>query len=323
VENNAERVLNEEHGSGGGGGGVGNGSPSSSSMFDLQVGARWLEQATAFIGLLLILALYHHRNGILVFIFNTIVFTNANQSLKKQVALKDKRSVWALTGVIFGLVCHIFFMYLFLHGDKLWYSLVLKPPSHSLDIWTVFWIIVINDFFVRFFTMIVKACVVIAVGHKSPHKRKAQLYTIIEMASYTYRTLLPIPIWFHYFYTFDENGQLFSSLMAGLYLACKFINMVDKFRQFFATVRAYILREVKFGRYASGEQVAEVGDMCPICQEKMISPIVLRCTHIFCEDCVSEWFERERTCPLCRAAVPTAGNLSHSDGSTSMLVQLF
>ncbi|KAL9450767.1 hypothetical protein AB3S75_012493 [Citrus x aurantiifolia] len=47
-------------------------------------------------------------------------------------------------------------------------------------------------------------------------------------------------------------------------------------------------------------QVNAAGDLCAICQEKMHAPILLRCKHIFCEDCVSEWFERERTCPLCR-----------------------
>lgn len=36
-------------------------------------------------------------------------------------------------------------------------------------------------------------------------------------------------------------------------------------------------------------QVNAVGDLCAICQEKMHAPIILRCKHIFCEDCVSEW----------------------------------
>ncbi|CAL5343170.1 unnamed protein product [Camellia sinensis] len=41
----------------------------------------------------------------------------------------------------------------------------------------------------------------------------------------------------------------------------------------------------------SWSQVSAAGDLCAICQEKMHAPILLRCKHIFCEDCVSEWFE--------------------------------
>eukprot|EP00850_Spirogloea_muscicola_P023039 SM000324S12596 [mRNA] locus=s324:72417:74747:- [translate_table: standard] len=70
-------------------------------------------------------------------------------------------------------------------------------------------------------------------------------------------------------------------------------------------------------------QVSAAGDMCTICQEKMHSPISLGCHHVFCEDCVLEWFERERTCPLCRAVVRTAGLRSFGDGSTSLLAQIF
>lgn len=123
-------------------------------------------------------------------------------------------------------------------------------------------------------------------------------------------------------------------------------------------------------------QVIAAGDLCAICQEKMHAPILLRCKHIFCEDCVSEWwvsksmqvfsfpqlsalyfsclfspnisfrvqfilyclvtivlenlpmlvfirFERERTCPLCRALVKPADLRSFGDGSTSLFFQLF
>lgn len=70
-------------------------------------------------------------------------------------------------------------------------------------------------------------------------------------------------------------------------------------------------------------QVTAAGDLCAICQEKMHAPVLLSCKHIFCEDCVSEWFERERTCPLCRALVKPSDLRSFSDGSTSLFFQLF
>ncbi|XP_052298364.1 uncharacterized protein LOC127902666 isoform X1 [Citrus sinensis] len=47
------------------------------------------------------------------------------------------------------------------------------------------------------------------------------------------------------------------------------------------------------------------------------------CKHIFCKDYVSEWFERERACPLCRALVKAADLISFGDGSTSLFFQIF
>ncbi|KAF4359066.1 hypothetical protein G4B88_020610, partial [Cannabis sativa] len=86
---------------------------------------------------------------------------------------------------------------------------------------------------------------------------------------------------------------------------------------FFVALRALSRKEVHYGSYATSEQVSAAGDLCAICQEKMHAPILLRCKHIFCEDCVSEWFERERTCPLCRALVKPAGIKSYGDGATN------
>ena len=71
------------------------------------------------------------------------------------------------------------------------------------------------------------------------------------------------------------------------------------------------------------KDVAECGDCCAICQEKYVQPIKLRCKHVFCEECVSEWFERERTCPLCRAVIKPAGLQNYGDGGTVMFAQIF
>jgi hypothetical protein len=48
-----------------------------------------------------------------------------------------------------------------------------------------------------------------------------------------------------------------------------------------------------------GMQVLAAGDMCAICQEKMHAPISLCCKHVFCEDCVSEWYY---ICPVANLA---------------------
>ncbi|KAK1353135.1 RING finger and transmembrane domain-containing protein 2-like [Heracleum sosnowskyi] len=157
-------------------------------------------------------------------------------------------------------------------------------------------------------------------GHN--YRRQGQMLTLVEYMVLLYRALLPTPVWYCFFLN-KEYGSLFSSLTTGLYLTFKLTSIVQKVQLFFAALRALSRKEVHYGSYATSEQVNAAGDLCAICQEKMHAPIFLSCKHIFCEDCVAEWFERERTCPLCRALVRPADIKSYGDGSTSLLFQLF
>ena len=84
-----------------------------------------------------------------------------------------------------------------------------------------------------------------------------------------------------------------------------------------------------------GGQVAEAGSPdCPICFEALETPLALSpCGHLFCEDCASEWLDREHTCPLCRASVNFSGDaaetrdlfhsLNAATGATSAYPRLF
>lgn len=58
-------------------------------------------------------------------------------------------------------------------------------------------------------------------------------------------------------------------------------------------------------------------------QDNLRGPVKLHCGHIFCDDCVSEWLERERTCPMCRAAIRPSNLRSHADGHTTLLPIVF
>ena len=59
----------------------------------------------------------------------------------------------------------------------------------------------------------------------------------------------------------------------------------------------------RYGRCPSLQEVKASGNSCPICHDSLQEPTILHCKHIFCEECVSTWFDRERTCPMCRAQV--------------------
>jgi len=176
---------------------------------------------------------------------------------------------------------------------------------------------------VRFGSMIAKCLCIIAFGGIPPQKRRKQLYGVIEMTSSIYRHFLPLSVWFYFLYEGESNHTL-ACIMGGLYLSFKFTGLKDRVEVFLATLKAFLLQDAPYGKYATPEQVAENGEStCSICQDEMTNPICLACSHLFCEDCVAEWFEREKTCPICRAVVKTAGNHMYSDGGTSMIVQLF
>lgn len=76
-----------------------------------------------------------------------------------------------------------------------------------------------------------------------------------------------------------------------------------------------------FGSTPTKEQLEYAGTQCPICHDTYTSPVLLECSHIFCELCVGHWFDREQTCPLCRAKV--ADDPSWRDGATTQFNQLF
>jgi E3 ubiquitin-protein ligase RNFT1 len=49
----------------------------------------------------------------------------------------------------------------------------------------------------------------------------------------------------------------------------------------------------------------------------------LECNHIFCNTCISEWFSREKTCPICRKTAIGRGEEKFVDGSSEIALMLF
>ncbi|KAH8936023.1 hypothetical protein BDL97_17G061900 [Sphagnum fallax] len=301
-----------------------NSAPASSQQYDFQLMATWIEHALPFTILLLMVFIRQHLQGFVVSVWITAVMFKANDLLQKQTALKNERRPIFLLALGFGLVLHIVGVYWWYHPETLWRPLLFLPPHNIPKFWHAVFIIVVNDTVVRQAAMVLKSGLLIhyrnSWGRNSRHQ--AQLLTLVEYILLLYRVLIPAPVWYRFFLN-KEYGNLFSSLTTGLYLTFKLTSTLEKTHTFLAALQALSRREVQYGTYATSEEVLAAGDMCAICQEKMHAPISLCCKHIFCEDCVSEWFERERTCPLCRAVVKLAGVRSYGDGSTNLFIQLF
>lgn len=39
--------------------------------------------------------------------------------------------------------------------------------------------------------------------------------------------------------------------------------------------------------------------ICPICFDKLQSPVVTHCGHVFCYDCIDRWLLKSDKCPIC------------------------
>ncbi|KAL3373359.1 hypothetical protein AABB24_005383 [Solanum stoloniferum] len=297
---------------------------SSYQRFDIQQVARWIEQILPFSLLLLFVFIRQHLQGFFVTIWITAVMFKSNDILRKQAALKGERKIDVLVGYFVVFVIHVIGIYWWYHNDDLFYPLLMVPPKVIPPFWHAIFIILVNDTMVRQAAMALKLVLLMYYKNGRGHnfRRQGQILTLVEYMLLLYRALLPTPVWYRFFLN-KEYGSLFSSLTTGLYLTFKLTSIVEKVKSFYTALKALSKKEVHYGSHATPEQVNAAGDLCAICQEKMHAPILLRCKHLFCEDCVSEWFERERTCPLCRALVRPADLRSFGDGSTSLFFQLF
>ncbi|GER26350.1 RING/U-box superfamily protein [Striga asiatica] len=214
----------------------------------------------------------------------------SNDIVRKQTALKGERRVFVLIGVVVVSTLHIVGIYWWYRNDDVLYPLLMLPPRTIPLFWNAMFIIVVNDTLARQAAMVFK-CVLLIYYRNSRgrnYRRQGQMLTLVEYLFLLYRALLPAPVWYRFFLN-KEYGSLFSSLMTGLYLTFKLTSVVEKVQSFITALKALSRKDIHYGTYATTEQVTAVGDLCAICQEKMHAPVLLRCKHIFCEDCVSEW----------------------------------
>ncbi|KAL2250288.1 UNVERIFIED_CONTAM: E3 ubiquitin-protein ligase RNFT1 [Sesamum indicum] len=265
-------------------------SSSSYQRYDIQQAARWIEQVLPFSLLLLVVFIRQHLQGFCVTIWIAAFMFKSNDVVRKQTALKGERRIFVLIGIVILFTLHVVGIYWWYRNDDLLYPLLMLPPRTIPPFWHAIFIIMVNDTLVRQAAMVFK-CVLLMYYKNSRgrnYRRQGQLLTLVEYLLLLYRALLPAPVWYRFFLN-KEYGSLFSSLMTGLYLTFKLTSVVEKVQSFITALRALSRKDIHYGAYATSEQVVAAGDLCAICQEKMHAPVLLRCKHIFCEDCVSEW----------------------------------
>lgn len=132
----------------------------------------------------------------------------------------------------------------------------------------------------------------------------------------------PSPNGSRYVYLLNCSTPILASLFAGFYVTLKAQAVIARARALLLAAQAARCGTT-YGAAVAPEELSEAGAVCPVCQDPVSCGVRLDCTHVFCEACIGEWLERDRTCPMCRASVRPAGLPSCGDGASPLLPQLF
>ncbi|XP_037598408.1 E3 ubiquitin-protein ligase RNFT1 isoform X2 [Cebus imitator] len=276
----------------------------SSSFSELRYLFKWLQKSLPYILILSVKLVMQHITGISLGIGLLTTFMYANKSIVNQVFLRERSSKIQCAWLLVFLAGSSVLLYYTFHSQSLYYSLIfLNPTLDHLSFWEVLWIVGITDFILKFFFMGLKCLILLVPPFIMPFKSKGYWYMLLEELCQYYRTFVPIPVWFRYLVSYGEFGNVtrwsLGILLALLYLILK-----------------------SYGVAASKRQCSDVDDICSICQAEFQKPILLICQHIFCEECITLWFSREKTCPLCRTLISDHIN-KWKDGATSSHLQIY
>ena len=281
-----------------------------------------VESGVPFLLLLLAIFMFHHVVGISVSLWLGTVFYFSNVHLKVHVARRAERSRGVLAFILASVLFHVVVVQKVFAGDDLKDRLLLLPPPESLPLEDIVWALVLNDFCVRFVAIAAKSATALIWSNWRRTRERGQILSMIELTLNLYRSVLPIPLWYTYFTT-QDYGVVLSVLLTTQYIVSKLYLLSEHVALYLDSLLALYRARNQFSVHATKAQIAEHGDICPICQDDFEDAVILRCKHMFCESCVTEWFHYNKTCPMCRAEIPIAETIARSDGHTSMMAILF
>ncbi|XP_043096846.1 RING finger and transmembrane domain-containing protein 2 isoform X2 [Puntigrus tetrazona] len=293
------------------------------ALSELKAVVTWLQRGFPFILILLAKVCFQHKLGIAICIGMISTFAFANSTLKHQVALREERSVFTTLWIMMFLAGNIVYVYYTFSAEELHNSLIFaKPNINSFDFFDLIWAVGITDFVLKYFTIELKCLVLFLPKMILAFKSRGKFYLLIEELSQLLRALVPIQLWYKYIMGEDPSSSYFlGATLIIIYSLCKSFDLCGRIS---GIRKAFVIlcSSQSYGTRASAQQCSEAGDVCAICQADFREPIALLCQHVFCEECLCLWFDRERTCPLCRSTVVETPR-NWKDGTTSAHFQIY
>ncbi|KAJ8937464.1 hypothetical protein NQ314_011853 [Rhamnusium bicolor] len=296
------------------------------TVIETQQCIKFLLKYVPFILILLAKAVYDYHEGIFILVILFMTFAHTNSAVKKEAIKRQRRSISMLSiELVYIFVCLVFIHYVFeddLHNFNVVLNLVLiRTFTHPLTVWNLLWIVTITDFILKLFTVTIKILLTMLPGAVLAFKKRGKIYLFIEAVSQLYRSIATIQPWLYYLLeSYQGPEKIVAVFLSAFYMISKGTDLMSRVK-LMKTASLKLLQNVNIGSSPSKDQIQTAGDHCPICHDEYDSPVLLQCRHIFCESCVTTWFDREQTCPLCRAKI--VDDPSWRDGSTSYFMQLF
>ncbi|KAH9503948.1 RING finger and transmembrane domain-containing protein 2 [Bulinus truncatus] len=294
---------------------------------ELTMLTKWVAESGIFILLLFLHFLYDHRLGLLVFLClgGTFYYTNMKlvHAIHQSAVREQNRSWLGLVNLMWlcgFLMLNIVILFYVFSDQELWrllyFSMAVVP---DISVWTLLWCVVLTDYIIKFLTVITKSVLAMLQPCCKNYRKRGKHYLLIESISQLYRQVVTIVPWWYYLSDNTRTSVWFAFITEAVYLGFKGWSVWGSVLFLYSAFQRF-QSNTSFGMKPSSSDMLEKGNQCPICQDTVNDPIMLPCKHIFCEQCVSIWFDREKTCPMCRAEI-TAESPVWKDGNTSSHLQ--
>ncbi|TKS83645.1 RING finger and transmembrane domain-containing protein 1 [Collichthys lucidus] len=298
----------------------------STSLSELRCLFRWLQKSLPFLIILCAKLVIQHALGLAVGVGLFTTFLYVNKSIQTQVFLQDRHSKLQCAWLLLFLTSSTLLLYYTFLTETLYYCLVfLSPTIEPLGVWEVLWSVGITNFILKFLYMGVKCLFLLLPSSLLTYRTQGRWLMLTEELGQVHQAMAPVSLWFRYLVTYQESdgtpGLTLGVLLALLYLILKLLGLYGQWTSFLKTVRIFLKGE-HTGSAATRSQCSEAGDVCPICQGEYREPRALLCQHIFCDECIALWFNREKSCPLCRTVI-TEKVYKWRDGATSPHLQIY
>lgn len=265
---------------------------------------------------------YDHLDGIIHFLALLMTFSHANWVVRQEISKQaQKRMVVLLRELIFIGVALAVIVFV-LERKNIFLSIMFMPDlSEPQSLKSLLFSVCMSDLVLKLLTIIVKIVITLMPTSVIEYKSRGKIYLMTESLSQLYRAAAPIQPWLIFlFESYSGSEKIVGVILSAVYMVAKSSDLLDRIK-FCKRSVIKLLQKTSYGTIPSKEQLQACGGQCPICHDNFNSPVLLECNHIFCELCVGTWFDREQTCPLCRAKI--VDDPSYRDGATTFFLQLY